>query len=104
MPRLAGTRASLVLAVAAFLPATGATPAGAQTQRDLALRAVPGRMFEAPGVEALATRLPVLVRVRVPAGTTGLRIRLGARNVTSRFRRARGSMRVANLTRTDGLR
>jgi hypothetical protein len=42
--------------------------------------------------------------VRVPAQTRGLRVRVGGRDVSARFRGAGGSRRVARLTRRDGLR
>ena len=105
MPRLALTRPLVFAAMTAVVLAAGAPPAAAQThQQELALRAVTGRVIAAPRPEALATRLPVLVRIRVPAGTTRLRVRVGTRDVTTRFRRARGSIRVAKLTRGNGLR
>jgi hypothetical protein len=95
---------SLVAAVTAALLAGGAAPSGAVSDQELAMRAVAGRMLKAPRPEAFVRRLPVRVVVRVPAQTALLRVRVGRRDVSARFRRARGSRRVARLTRRDGLR
>jgi hypothetical protein len=94
----------LVAAVTAALLGSSAAPAAAVSEKSGAANAVSGRMLSAPRVEALVTRLPVRVVVRVPARTSRLRVRVGGRNVTARFRRTRGSRRVARLTRGDGLR
>jgi hypothetical protein len=94
----------LVAAVTAALLGSSAAPAAAVSEKSAAANAVSGRMLSAPRVEALVTRLPVRVVVRVPARTSRLRVRVGGRNVTARFRRTRGSRRVARLTRGDGLR
>lgn len=61
-------------------------------------------MLESPRAEALVTRLPVRVVLRVPARTSRVRVTVGGRDVSGRFRRTRGSLRVARLTRGDGLR
>src|SRR5919108_4397090 len=94
----------LVCAVTAAVLAGGVAPATAVSERSAAARAVPGRMLAAPQAEALVTRRPVRVVVRVPARTTRLWVRVGGRNVTARFRRIRGSRRIARLTGADGLR
>src|SRR5919108_811443 len=94
----------LVCAVTAAVLAGGVAPATAVSERSAAARAVPGRMLAAPQAEALVTRRPVRVVVRVPARTTRLWVRVGGRNVTARFRRAGGSRRIARLTGADGLR
>jgi hypothetical protein len=60
-------------------------------------------MLLSPRAEALVKHVPARV-VRVPAGTSRLWVRLGGRDVTARFRRTRGSLRVAKLTRGQGLR
>jgi hypothetical protein len=83
--------------------AGGAAPAAASSEQSAAAKAVAGRMLAAPRSEALVKQLPVRVAVRVPARTRRLRVRVGDRDVTARFRRTRGSLRVANLTRGDGL-
>jgi hypothetical protein len=93
-----------VAAVTAALLAGGVAPAAAVSERSAAARAVAGRMLAAPQAEALVKRLPVRVAVRVPAQTSRLSVRVSGRDVTARFRRARGSLRVAHLTRGDGLR
>jgi hypothetical protein len=80
------------------------SPAAAESEQAAAANTVAGRLLTAPRAEALVKRLPVRVALRVPARTTRLRVRVGGRNVTSRFRRRGGSLRVANLTRGDGLR
>ncbi len=61
-------------------------------------------MIVAPGVEAIATHLPVRVAVRVPGNATRVRVRLGRRDVSGRFSAEGGSLRVARLTLGDGLR
>jgi hypothetical protein len=94
----------IVATVTATLLAGGVTPAAAESEQTAAARAVAGRMLVAPRAEALVKRLPVRVAVRVPARTGRLWVRVGGRNVTARFRRSRGSLRVAKLTRGDGLR
>jgi hypothetical protein len=95
----------VVAAVTAAMLAGGVSPAAAAgSERSAAARAVPDRMLVAPRAEAFLTRLPVRVVVRVPARIRGLRVRLGGRDVTARFRGARGSLRVARLTRRDRLR
>jgi hypothetical protein len=94
----------LVAAVTVALLAAGVAPAAAISQRTAATNAVAGRLLQAPRAEALVTRLPVRVVVRVPARTSRLRVRVGGRDVTARFRRGRGSLRVARLTRGHGLR
>jgi hypothetical protein len=94
----------LVLAMAILLLAGVAATSAALSERAASAQAVPGRIIAAPGLDALVTRVPVRVALRVPANTTRLRVRLGRRNVTGRFRAAGGSLRVAHLTRGDGLR
>jgi len=84
--------------------AGGVVPAAAESEQAAAAKAVVGRMLEAPRAKALVTRLPLRVAVRVPARTSRLRVRVGGRNVTARFRRRGGSLRVARLSRPDGLR
>jgi hypothetical protein len=99
------TRSAVIVAmVTAAVLAGGVSPAAAESERAVAARAVAGRMLEAPRAGALLKRLPVRVVVRVPARTSRLRVRLGRRDITGSFRRARGSLRVANLTRRDRLR
>jgi hypothetical protein len=99
------TRSSILVAAATpALLAGGVSPAVALSERSAAATAVAGRMLVAPRAEALVTRLPVRVAVRVPARTSRLRVRVGGRDVTARFRRTRGSLRAAHLTRGDGLR
>ncbi len=99
------TRSSiLVAAVTAALLAGGVSPAVALSEPSAAATAVAGRMLVAPRAEALVTRLPVRVAVRVPARTSRLRVRVGGRDVRARFRPHSGSLRVANLTRRQGLR
>jgi hypothetical protein len=99
------TRTTVIVAtVTAAVLAGGVAPATAVSERSAAARAVAGRMLAAPRPEALVTRLPVRVVVRVPAGTSRLWVRVGGRDVTARFRRTRGSLRVAHLIRGDGLR
>ena len=71
----------------------GATDVGERGSREI---------IRAPRSEMLVMHLPVHMAIRVPAGTTHLWLRVGGRNVTSRFRAA-GSLRTANLTRRDGL-
>src|SRR5215218_7330134 len=94
----------LVAAVTAAVLAGSVSPATAVSERSAAARAVVGRMLAAPRPEALVTRLPLRVVVRVPARTSRLWVRVGGRNVTARFRRTRGSLRIAHLGRGDGLR
>lgn len=93
----AGTLTVLVLAIAAV-------PAAALSERASNAQAVPGRMIAAPRSDAIVKRLPVRVALRVPANTTRLRVRLGRRDVSGRFRAEGASLRVAHLTRADGLR
>jgi hypothetical protein len=102
--RLRTGTSMVVAAVTAALLAGGASPSAAVSDRELATRAVTGRMLQAPRPEALVRHLPVRIVVRVPARTSRLRVRVGTRDVTASFRRARGSLRVARLTRRDGLR
>ena len=87
----AGTAALLVCA----------SPAAAQPQRSAAM---PGQMVAGPGEDTFVTQLPVRVALRLPARTTHLRVRLGRRDIASRFRPAGGTRRVARLTAGDGLR
>src|SRR5215211_5738715 len=94
----------LVAAVTAALLAGGVAPAAALSERSAAATAVAGRLLVTPRPEALVTRLPVRVVLRVPARTSRLRVRVGRRDVSARFRRTRGSLRAARLTRRDGLR
>ncbi len=61
-------------------------------------------MIAAPGSDALIRQLPVRVVARAPAGTSRLRVTLGGRNVSARFRAGSGARRIAHLTRADGLR
>jgi hypothetical protein len=99
------TRTSIfVAAVTAAMLAGAVAPAAAESERSAAARAVAGRMLAAPRAEALVKRLPLRVAVRVPAGTSRLWVRLGGRDITARFRRTRGSLRVTDLARGDGLR
>ena len=98
------TRAGIfAVALTAVLQAWGVSPATAQPAPSGDL-AVGGRMLVAPRSEALVKRIPARVVVRVPARTTRLSVRVGGRNVTRRFRRGSGSLRVARLRRRDGLR
>jgi hypothetical protein len=97
-------RTGTPILVAAAMLAGGASPSGAVSDRELATRAVVGGMLETPRPEAFVKRLPARVVVRVPARTSRLRVRVGRRDVTGSFRRAHGSLRVAHLTRRDGLR
>jgi hypothetical protein len=94
----------LVAAVTAALLVGGVSPAAALSEQAAAAKAVAGRMLASPRAEAFVTRLPVRVVVRVPARTSRLWVRVGGRDVTARFRRAGGSLRVADLTRGDGVR
>lgn len=96
--------AILVTAVTASLLAIGVSPAVAMSEQAAAANAVSGRMLAVPRAQARVTRLPVRVVVRVPARTSRLRVRVGGRDVTARFRRSRGALRVAELARGDGLR
>ena len=99
--RSPGLRRPIVLAtLTASLLCGGVTPAHAQSDA----RGVPADMIVAPGVEAIATHLPVRVAVRVPANANRLRVRLGRRDVSGRFNAAGASLRVARLTLGDGLR
>jgi hypothetical protein len=98
------TRTTILIAtVIAALLAGVVSPAAAESGQ-AAANAAGARMLEAPRAGALVTRVPVRVVVRAPARTSRLRVRVGGRDVTARFRRAGGSVRVANLTRGDGLR
>ena len=90
-----------LLAVVTVALLAGPASAAAQSQRSAA---APAQMIVGPGEDRLIKRLPVRVAVRVPARTYRLRILLGRRDVTSRFRAMGGSRRVADLTRGDGLR
>ncbi len=65
---------------------------------------ITGRMLATPRADAFITSGRVRVVIRVPRGTARLTVRLGRRDVTGRFRRARGGRRVARLTRRHGLR
>jgi hypothetical protein len=94
----------IVAAVTAALLAGGVSPSAAESERAAATKAVAGRMLVAPRPEALVKHLPVRVVVRAPRQTSRLRVELGRRDVTARFRRSGGSLRVARLTRRDGLR
>jgi hypothetical protein len=99
------TRTTIIVgAVTAAVLAGGVSPAAAVSEQAAAAEAVAGRMLEAPRADALVKRLPVRVVVRVPARTSRLWVRVGGRNVTARFRRTRGSLRLAHLGRGDGLR
>jgi hypothetical protein len=102
--RMRTRRVLLVAVVTAALVSAGAAPAAAVSERSAAASAVPGRLLQAPRAEALVTRLPVRIVVRVPARTSRLSVRVGGRDVTARFSRGRGSRRVARLTPGDGLR
>jgi hypothetical protein len=93
-----------VVAVTAALLAGGASPAAAEAKQAADATAVAARMLVTPRSEALVTHLPARVVVRVPPQTTRLRVRLGRRDVTARFRPSGGSRRVARLRRSDGLR
>jgi hypothetical protein len=98
---LAAVLAALVVGTAiAVAPAGGASSA----QSREGATSVTARMLAAPRARAFVTGGRVRVVIRVPRGTTRLKVRLGRRDVTSRFRRARGSRRVARLTRRQGLR
>lgn len=100
-----GTRTTIVVSVVtAALLAGGVTQATAGSQQTTATKAAPGRMLQTPRPEAFVKGLPVRVVVRVPARTSRLWVRVGGRNVTARFRRSGGSLRVARLRRSDGLR
>jgi hypothetical protein len=100
------------MALAVVLPSFGPAPADAiqraPEQRTpgvpAAANAVPGPMLTTPRVDALVKRLPVRVAVRLPPATRRFRVHVHGRDVTARFRGARGSLRVAHLTRGDGLR
>jgi hypothetical protein len=94
----------LVITATAALLAGGVTPSAAESEQAAAAKAVPGRMLEAPRPGAFVKGASARVAVRVPAQTSRLRVRVGRRDVTARLRRAGGSLRVANLTRGDGLR
>ena len=67
-----------------------------------AASAAPARLIESPSAKAILTKAPVRVAVRRPAGAK-LTIRLGRRDVTSRFRTKGGAL-VARLTTGDGVR
>ena len=72
--RSPGLRRPIVLAtLTASLLCGGVTPAHAQSDA----RGVPADMIVAPGVDAIASHLPVRVAVRVPGNATRLRVRLG---------------------------
>ena len=92
---------SVFALLTAALLACCAVPAAAHSQSSAA---TPAQLIAGPGEDRLIKRLPVRVAVRVPARTSRLRILLGRRDVTSRFRAVDGSRRVADLTRGDGLR
>jgi hypothetical protein len=99
------TRTSILVAAATTAVFAGdVAPATALSERSAAAKAVSARMLAAPRPEALVTRLPVRVVVRVPAEAGRLWVRVGGRNVSARFRRTRGSRSVAYLRRSDGLR
>jgi hypothetical protein len=99
------TRLALrALALTVLVLAIAAVPAAALSERAANAEAVPGRMIAAPRSDAIVKRLPVRVALRVPANTTRLRVRLGRRDVSGRFRVEGASLRVAHLTRADGLR
>jgi hypothetical protein len=72
-------------------------------ERAALMNAVPGHLLLAPRPDTLVRQLPARVTIRVPQGTTRLWARLGSRDVTGRFIRARGSLRVAHLSLRDGL-
>jgi hypothetical protein len=91
----AGLGALLACATAAS-DATAATRAGG-------LLGAPRRMVVTPRQDAKLFHPDVHVALRVPPGTTRMIVRVGDRDVTSRFR-ARGGRRVATLTRGNGLR
>ena len=105
-------RTTLLVAIAAMallaLPASASaakalkTTATAETKA--ATKSVDGRLLAAPRRGALLRRSPVRVAVRVPPKTKRLWVRVGGRNVTKRFRDRKGSLRIASLTRGDGLR
>ena len=97
------TRSALLLALTSAALAVGAAPSAALSERAATAQAVPGNVIAAPGLDAIVKRLPVPVAVRLPAGTTRLRVRLGRSNVTGRFGGS-GSLRVARLGLRDGLR
>src|SRR5919108_3476270 len=100
-----GTRTTiLMVAATAALLVGGVSPSAAVSEEAAAAKAVAGRMLAAPRSEALVTKLPVRVAVRVPARTSRLRVHVGEREVTGRFRPTRGSLRIASLTLRDGLR
>ena len=67
-----------------------------------AVSAAPARLIDSPSAKAILTKAPVRVAVRRPAGAK-LTIRLGRRDVTSRFRTKGGAL-VARLTTGDGVR
>ena len=57
-----------------------------------------------PRPDAVVKRLPVRVVVRPPAGASSLRVHVGNRDVTGRFRRVGRSRLVGVLSRRQGLR
>jgi hypothetical protein len=95
--------AFIVLALTILLLASGAAPSAALSERAATARAVPGKAIAAPALDAIVKRLPVRVAVRLPANATTLRVRVGRRNVSGRFGGS-GSLRVAHLSLSDGLR
>jgi hypothetical protein len=95
--------ALLILALTTLLLASGAAPSAALSERAATARAVPGKLVAAPALDAIVKRLPVRVAVRLPANATTLRVRVGRRNVSGHFGGS-GSLRVAHLSLSDGLR
>ena len=97
----------LALLITVAAGATTSTPGVAEAklsaEEKAALRSVPGKVVRTPRSEGLYTQTPARVVLRLPARSTRLRVRLNDRAVTRHFRR-RGSLRVARLTRRDGLR
>jgi hypothetical protein len=97
------TRRRLACAVlaAALLGPVSADAQGASAL-PAAGSATPARLIDAPSERAVIRKAPVRVAVRRSAGAK-LTIRLGRRDVTSRFR-AKGGALVARLTTGDGVR
>jgi hypothetical protein len=95
--------AFLLAAVTVLVLAADVSPSAALSEQQAAIQSVPGQMLVVPRSDALITDLPVRVAVRVPSRTTRLRVLVGKRDVTTRFRSAGGSLRVADLGSGDGL-
>jgi hypothetical protein len=97
------TTRSVAVAIVFMLLAAAAYAAQDAVAHPGAMKAAAAPLIAAPGHNAVITRTPVRVEVRAPARARRVRIHLGRRDITSRFR-AEGALRVARLRVRDGLR